>query len=357
MPKTPPAAAEQATITLRSKALVGGSMEFVARTRRRKRRFASGRRFKDLAVPFIVQFLRKAPPPVALLPISLIVSSARLLYHLPNNPLRRVAQDMSVVCRANGHDLSAKAIYRAYLDNTRATAELVRRLYRDGWESAIESVQFPAADVARIQSLVAQYGGVAVAVPHNIGSTFSGIRFAKAFSSVLVAKNPDSLERTRIALDFFERLGAKVLMVRDAKAMRISRGLIKLLRSGHVVAVTFDLLTGPEDGIATEAFGEPVWFPAWATRMPTTVGVPIVPSYVHSVGGQLQGAFGPAVVTDSAEEATAAVAAYFEQRVLEDPASWAFMADKRWRRVLAKAAARLSRRGPKSAAPGPQSGS
>ena len=355
MSKTTTSAADSATIRLRSKALVGGSIEIAANKRRRKRRLASGRRLKELTVPLFMWFLREAPRPLAKLPVTAFLGLVRLLHRVPSNPLRRAVEDMSVICRAKGQDIEAVAIYEGLLDNTHAATELALRLYRDGWESAIDDVHISAADVTRIQNLVDQYGGVAVAVPHNIGSVLSGVRFAKAFSSVLVAKNPTSIERTRIALDFFEHLDAKVLMVRDASAMRIARLLIKLLRSGKAVVLTFDLLAGPKDGIAAKVFGARVWFLAWVTRVPTAAGVPIVPAYVHTVGSQMHVSFGPKILAGSADEATAGIAEFFEQHVVEDPASWAFMADKRWGRVLAEAAARSPFSGKAAAAPGQSS--
>jgi lauroyl/myristoyl acyltransferase len=330
-------------VTLRSEALLGGTIDVVEKQRRRRRRLASASRLKDLMVPWLVRFMRKAPRPLALAPVALVLGSGRLLYFMPGNPLRRAAHDMAEICRAHGRNIAPQTIYRGFLANARALAELGLRLYRHGWQEVIEDVQFPAEDIARIQALVEQYGGVAVAVPHNIGSTFSGIRFDKAFSSVLLSKNSASVERTRIALDFFERLDAKVLMVRDGSAIQISRALIKLLRSKKVVAITMDRLARPEDGIAAQMFGQTVWFPGWASRIPTKVGAPVVPAYVKSVGRQLQGVFGPAVVTRDPVEATAQVAAFLERQIIEDPASWAFLAEKRWGRVLAEAAADLRR--------------
>lgn len=334
-------AADAATVTIRSEALVGGTLDVTVKRRRQRRRLVSGRRLKDLIVPTFVWFLRAAPRPLALLPVNTLLSLARLLYWLPSNPLRRAATDMSVICRAHGRNIEAQEIYRAILDNAHSLAIMLLRLYRDGRESATEGVYISAADTTRIQKLIDQYGGVAVAVPHNIGSAFSGICFVKLFPSVLVGKNPSSVRRTRIALDFFERIGAKVLMVRDGNAMRISRSLIKLLRSGKVVTLTSDLLVGPKDGIVAKVFGEPVWFPAWLTRIPTATGVPIVPAYVHSVGSKIHIAFGSAIRGESGDDSTAEIAAFLEERILDDPASWAFMADKRWSSVLAAAAARL----------------
>jgi hypothetical protein len=294
-------------------------------------------------VPWLVRFLRSAPQPLAFAPVSLVLGSARLWYYLPNNPLRDASKDMAAICRAHGNNIASEHLYRALLSNTRAMAGLVFRLYRKGWREVIDDVQFPPDDVARIQALVDRYGGVAVAVPHNIGSTFSGIRFDKAFSSVLLSKNSSSVERTRIALDFFERLDAKVLMVRDGSAVQISRGLIKLLRSGRVVAITIDRLAGAKDDIPATMFGQTVWFPAWASRIPTKIGVPIVPAYVHSAGRQLHVAFGPAVLTKDPARATTEIAAFLQQKIVEDPASWAFLAEKRWGRVLAEAAVDLHR--------------
>jgi len=172
--KTTTSAADSATIRLRSKALVGGSIDIAANKRRRKRRLASGRRLRELTVPLFVWFLREAPRPLAKLPVAAFLGLVRLLCRVPSNPLRRATEDMSVICRAKGQDIKAVAIYEGLSDNTHVATELALRLYRDGLESVIDDVHISAADVTRIQNLVDQYGGVAVAVPQHSLSTLNG---------------------------------------------------------------------------------------------------------------------------------------------------------------------------------------
>ena len=141
---TPPHPAPK-TVTLRSEALLGGKLDVVEKPRRRRRRLASASRLKDLVVPWLVRFMQKAPRPLALAPVALVLGSARLLYFLPSNPLRRAVHDMAAICRAHGRHIGPQTIYREFLVNTRALAELGLRLYRRGWQEVIEDVQFPAS--------------------------------------------------------------------------------------------------------------------------------------------------------------------------------------------------------------------
>jgi len=334
---TAPSEAEQDSVVIDSPTLCNGPLRLVEK-RKASRGWRSASYWKNRTMPWLLWWLQQAPRPLALLPIRLLLPLARLGYWLPSNPLRRACINMAELRRRAGVETSARAIYRAYLTNFADIARLILRLYRDGWAAVFDSMEFAEADVQRINALLAQHGGVALAIPHNLGSTFTGLRLCKVFPAVLVSKNSTSVQRTRIALDFFERLEAKVLMVRDGSAMQLSRTMIKLLRSGKVLALTVDLLSKPDRGVAAEMFGQRVHFPAWGTRIPSAIGVPIVPLYVRSESGRLRAVFGEALVTDDAEQAARHVAAFFEHHILRDPASWAFLAEKKWGRVLQAAA-------------------
>jgi lauroyl/myristoyl acyltransferase len=330
---------EEISEVIHSPALCTGSLRATEQARPVRRRLKSATYLKNRAVPLLFWFLREAPRPIALWPVAAALLVARALYWLPANPIRRAAENIAVLGRDAGYEYAARSIYRAYLANARAMAELILRLYRDGWQAVIGDVEFPDSDVESIRGLVETHGGVVVAVPHNLGSTFSGLKFCKAFAAVLLSKNSASIQRTKIALDFFERMDASVLMVRQGGPMQISRSMIKLLRSGKLLAVTVDLLTDAGNGVAARTFGQDVHFPAWSTRIPTAIKAPIVPAYIHCEEGRLRACFGEALVTGDAEAATAHIATFLEERILNDPASWAFLAEKKWGRVLEAAAA------------------
>lgn len=332
---------ETITEVLHSPALYDGPLRVTEKRRRVQRRLWSGTYAKTRLMPVLSWAFNEAPRPIALWPVAAVMFVLRCLYVIPSNPIRQACEHLATIAGAAGHDYDARSLYRAFFANFRNLIRLVLRLYRDERHSVIDCIVVSDADAARLAELVERHGGLVLALPHNVGSTFSGAWFSKAFPAILVARNSASIERTRFALGFFERLGAKVLMVRGARPMRTSRTLVKALRSGKVVVFTVDLLSNPDEGIATKVFGQEVYFPAWSVRIPTSVGVPVVPTYVNSQGDRLVVTFGETIVSDDAAEVTRRIAEFLEKQILADPASWSFLAEKHWGKVLREAAAAL----------------
>jgi len=89
--------------------------------------------------------------------------------------------------------------------------------------------------------------------------------------------------------------------------------------------------------VVAQFFGQQVGFPSWAAKMAARLEVPIIPSYYNSRGGQITGVFGEPLVSNDLEALAQHYVSFFEQKMLEDPASWAYLGDKRWRRVLREA--------------------
>ena len=55
--------------------------------------------------------------------------------------------------------------------------------------------------------------------------------------------------------------------------------------------------------------------------------------------------FGAPILAAEVDTVVQRYLAFFEQHILEDPASWAYLGDKRWQRVLREADATLERGG------------
>ena len=69
--------------------------------------------------------------------------------------------------------------------------------------------------------------------------------------------------------------------------------------------------------------------------------VPTLPCYVVIHDGVIQARFGEPLIERDVEVAAAHYAQFLESEILRDPSSWAFMLDKRWRKILAAAAERV----------------
>jgi lauroyl/myristoyl acyltransferase len=108
-----------------------------------------------------------------------------------------------------------------------------------------------------------------------------------------------------------------------------------------MVAATVDNVHRGDGGVEVSIFGQRVSFAAWAAKIATRKSTPLVPTYYHSKDGRVRIRFGEALVTRDIEEAVQHYVSFFEKYILEDPASWAYLADRKWRRVLRQAASAI----------------
>jgi lauroyl/myristoyl acyltransferase len=93
--------------------------------------------------------------------------------------------------------------------------------------------------------------------------------------------------------------------------------------------------------VEARIFGVKVEFAPWAARIAAKRGVPVVPAYFHSTDNGVRVALGKPLRTEDPAIAIQHYASFFEQCILQDPASWAYLADRKWCRVLRQAAARV----------------
>jgi lauroyl/myristoyl acyltransferase len=98
----------------------------------------------------------------------------------------------------------------------------------------------------------------------------------------------------------------------------------------------------PGFGVEAQIFGNAVEFAPWAARIAVKRQVPIVPAYFHSTVNGVRIACGEPLVTADATEAIQHYVGFFERCILKDPASWAYLMDRKWSRVLRRAASQQS---------------
>ncbi len=322
---------------IRSPALYLKELEVIEDVGSRGSHLLSGTRLKSIIIPVLFWLLRHMPLFVALLPVRLLIGMMRMLYGWRNNPLRQSCEYICVLAQRAGYEHQPRQVYQQYLSNARGVIENYFRLYRQGVEAVIDRVAFAPEQTEMLNQLLAEYGGVVVAVPHNFGSAFSALKMHREFPLILIARNPSTIARTKAALGMFERMQVSILMVRGGNPFELSRTLFSILKSGKVLAATLDNVDRSEQGVVAQFFGQQVGFPSWAAKMTARLGVPVVPSYFHSQGNQITGVLGEPLVSNELEMVAQHYVSFFEKKMLEDPASWAYLGDKRWRRVLREA--------------------
>ncbi|WP_455207255.1 LpxL/LpxP family acyltransferase [Kaarinaea lacus] len=326
------------SLTIRSNSLYSGEFTVSEDTGFRSGRLLSGTRLKAVMVPFLYKLIKHSPTAVAALPMRLLLLLVRFAYVLPNNPFRQSCENISTLAAAYGYRHSPKKIYRQLIKNANGMLTNYFRLYRHGVESVIDRIFISDEDARRINRLVNDHGGAVLAVPHNYASLFSALKMSREFSLICVTRNPSTIERTKIGVEFFERMNVKILMVRGGNPFELSRTLFSILKSGNTIAATVDSMDHSEAAVEVEIFGQRVGFPTWAAKIAAKKRIPVIPSYFRSNGNQVTAVYGEELISDSTEEIVQHYVRFFEKNILEDPASWAYLCDKRWSRVLKHAA-------------------
>ena len=322
---------------LRSDALYLKEFEATEKIDRRGGRLFSGTRIKAFAIPFLYRMLEHAPRAIVMLPIYVVIFILRLFYWWPQNPIRLSCEYICVLAKKRGYAHDPRQIYNKFLSNALQATKTLANLYHNGIESAADHIQFTADDTRMMNDLIEEYGGAIIAVPHNFGSLLSALKMNREFPFILITKNSSTIERTKIAIDVFERMQTSILMVRGGNPFQLSRSLFSILKSGKSVAATLDSLDTSANRVEVQMFGEAMGFSPWAAKIAVRMGVPVIPTYASSRNDQIVAIFGKPLLADNVEESIQHYVSFFDENILKDPASWGFLGDKSWRRVLREA--------------------
>ncbi|MEM9388032.1 MAG: hypothetical protein AAGA68_23455 [Pseudomonadota bacterium] len=330
---------------LRSSALYLGELTVVEKGRSEavagRSRF-SGRGLKNLLLPLLHSLAKRAPDWVVMVPVRVAARLLRWAYHWRANPLRQALMDLAAVASDRSGPADPRAIYHRFLDNGCATLQAYLDLRRRGLDAALARVELPTEQSAMVERLLTEYEGIVLAVAHNYASAFAAARLNQAFPMLLVAKNSNTAARTRLALEMFERMRVQVLMVRGGNPMGLSRAIFRALGERRAIAATVDNVVSGAETVQTEIFGVSVSLSPWAANLAAKRGVPLVPLWFSCRGqGRVMPQLGVPLISADPTALVKHYAAFFEDRVLEDPASWAYLADKHWGKVLRRAALAL----------------
>ena len=293
-----------------------------------------GRRAKALLVPKLLWLFQHTPPVITMLPVRFIILLLRALYVLPQNPWRQSCEYICKIAERAGHSHRPSRVYQQLLSNMAGAVYNYSCLYGHGYEAALARVTLADEDGERLNRLAEEHGGVMVMVAHNFDTVFSMLKLDTAVPLLPIVRNPATIERTRAALDCYERMKVTVIMVRGGNPIELSRTLFSVLKKGNIVVAPVDLPDRSKARVEIEMFGKPVGLPNWAAKIAARRQVPVVPAYISSSAEGSSFAFGEHIISEDVEEVMRHYTRYFEQGILRDPASWAFLADKSWIKIL-----------------------
>jgi hypothetical protein len=274
------------------------------------------------------------PDPAAALLLRVGQLLALAAYFLPGVPLRPTCRRLARLAAKRGISHAPFAIYRRLVAQMRDVAWLYHRLYRAGRGAVLPHLHLRPAQERAFASLFEQDGAFVVAVAHNVGSVVYALRLATQFPCLVVGKQSKWPESNALMQRFFERLGAPVALASRHERVAFTRRLLEAVQEGRAIIAPFDRIERNREGEKARIFGREVWFPTWALRVVVRRKLPILPVWLRVERGRVEVELAEPVREVDPARALQDVVARFEDWILRDPGSWAFLADKRWQRVL-----------------------
>jgi lauroyl/myristoyl acyltransferase len=258
----------------------------------------------------------------------------RLGYRLPGNPLRAGCRNLAALAGAAGHPQPAAAIHRRLVGQVSLVLRAFVRIFKQGRDAALADLPVDPAVGARVAELLDAHGGLIVAVPHNACSLLSSIGLP-ADRVVVVVRNREG-RHNRVSRAVIEQMRIATLEVRNLSPIALSRAMLGALAGGKALICTVDGNYRKPDAVPIEIFGHPKGFGPWAAKIAAKRGVPILPCYPRAEAGVVTAWLGEPLADRDPVALMRHYVAFFEACILRDPGSWAFLADKRWRRHIAK---------------------
>jgi hypothetical protein len=220
-----------------------------------KKQSLGGTRIKAIIVPKLNWLLLHTPVFIAIAPAQLAILLLRGLYWWPQNPWRLSCEYICKIAHKAGHPHQARQVYQQLLTNFTGALKNYAHLYGSGLDSVLDQVQLNSTDAVRMNQLIEEYGGVLLMVPHNFGTAVSVPTINDKVPLLVVVRNPATIERTKVAIDYYERLQIKIIMVRGGNPFELSRTLFSVLKTGKTVIATVDSLDRSANRIEVEMFG------------------------------------------------------------------------------------------------------
>jgi len=259
---------------------------------------------------------------------------ALAVYFLPGVPLRRSCGELARLAAARGISHAPFAIYRRLVAQMRDVAWLYHRLYRAGRSDVLPHLHLRPDQERALASLFEQDGACVLAVAHNVGAIVYSMRLSEHFRCLVVGKRSKRPESDALMQRFFEHLDVPLALASRHERVAFTRRLLEAVDAGSAIIAPLDRIDRRSEGAQARIFGREVWFTTWALRIAAKRKLPIVPAWLHIEHGEVRVELAEPVREVDPARALQDVMHQLEAWILRDPGSWAFLADKRWQKVL-----------------------
>lgn len=216
-----------------------------------------------------------------------------------------------------------------------------------------EWISLDPVTLPRLDAAVAVGRGVVLAAPHLFGHELAaGLIHRRHPVSAVVRESKDPAWVEVKARWYGQALGLNtVVRPRRGSGFGDVTALIRVLRSGSVLGITPDVITGRASGLVVDVFGKPVCLPPGMVLLAALAKAPLVTAYGEwypdptAPGGErVRVAFTepldlPSLAGDreaGIREGLRRWCEVFERILRHDPAAWLFWLDKGWTKVLTR---------------------
>ena len=255
----------------------------------------------------------------------------------PGVPMRSACRDVVLLAKARGFEHDPRAIHRRLVAQMRDVGALYHRLHRAGREAVLPHLHLRPEQQHRLASLFESDGSFVIAVAHNPGAVLYAIRFAESFPCVAVGKRSKRPGSNELLERFFARLEVPFVQSSRHERVAFTRRLLEAVDEGRALIVPIDRIDRRKENPTARIFGSDVPFPQWALRIATRRKLPILPAWITVECGDASVEFGELIREADPGRALQDAITRLEEWIVRDPGSWAFLADRRWRRVMRRA--------------------
>jgi lauroyl/myristoyl acyltransferase len=256
-------------------------------------------------------------------------------YFVPANHMRHVAKN---ICTLAGRDDPFR-LHCQLMSGLTRVVPMFGQLLRHGPESIGHLIELDPDTQAKVDAARRDHGGLIVIVPHCVGSVIAAARVGQVMPTVIMTRTSKSPKRRALLEQYLELLGPKLVDARSLHPSIVARRILEALGHNKLIIGTTDLVRKKEDCVEVTIFGQKAWMPDWPARFSSRRKKPILPAYIHSKDGKFVLTSGEPYIADKDLAAsTQPWADYFESAIKRWPEDWMFMYEKRWARLLAKAA-------------------
>jgi len=277
------------------------------------------------------------PDSVAAPLLEVAAAVARAAWFAPRVPMRVACRDVARLARARGFEHEPYAIHRRLIEQMRDVGALYHRLHRDGREAVLPHLHLRPEQRHLLTSLFESDGSFVIAVAHNPGAVLYAIRFAESFPCVAVGKRSKRPGSDALLERFFSRLGVPFVQSSRHERVAFTRRLLEAVDEGRAIIAPIDRIDRRKQSPSARIFGSDVPFPQWAPRIAARRKLPILPAWITVERGEVWLELGEPIREADPARALQDAIARLEDWIVRDPGSWAFLADRRWRRVMNRA--------------------